>query len=205
MRCDIYIPVDNRQCYVYDIEAKKRNADFEPLFFRFFNARVVNRFFHDQTWWECYFDDVGSYDFLAVAENRCRFLRGTAVWFPDDEMWCTATEEWCDEIDDDYKIKFLRHKIMQIANPKHKLHMPLYDHTPFHLSALFRYKLKQNKIVFQPFPARQHNTTLEVRIRTGPKRSRQYIYNLFLIRKASVLKIANAWRKFKKNKDLYKN
>ena len=205
MRCDAYIPVDNRPCYVYDIEAKKRNADFKPLFFRFSNAIVVKRFFYDGTSWDCYFDDVESFDFLAVAEHRCRFLRGTAVWFPDDELWCAVTEEWCDEIDDAYKIKFLRHKILQIANPKHNLHMPLYDHTPFHLAALFRYKLKQNKIVFQPFPPRRQDTQMQLEIVTGPKQTRRYIYNLFLIRKASVLKIANAWRNFKKRKGLYKN
>ena len=185
------IPYPLRQSYVYDIEEKKRGP-FLPIILHFSGVKsTINHFFYDY----CGFDVIIENDlFIAAADHRVRFLYGSVARFDDGEdVWVACSEVFCDEMKDFHSVVFLRHQYKQVINPMNKLFLKPYMNSKHGLNVLFKYVLKQGKLSFIPLP-QEHTSDSAIVIRTGKGKKKRYIFNLFLIRHFSALRIQKAWK-----------
>ena len=193
-----YVPVSLRKSY---LDAMLSVEVVDRLYFRFSHISCLeqaNVLVYDGRRWSCLYE---GYHFLAYNEDGCRFLCGKAVFFTDGEVCIVAQEKWYDDVcfTDEERERYIRSQYYEVLNPSNELYMPAYDMVcsgseSFHLSVLFPVLMKQGKLLFRPLK-KQRDYVLNIG-------NCVYIFNLYLIRKQSVLKIWNQWKLYKNRKQV---
>lgn len=190
----MYVPPNIRWDYVDSKATKMVSA---PRRFYFHNVSSIQHAsvlrFEDQFWDSTYDDMIEYYRFVASPKHRNYYYCGVAVLFTDGDLFLCVEIKCKKALLDVECMQFLRHQYHQVLNPNNKLYFAVYDK----LDALIPITGKRNgKWCFTALPGYIRNSHHEYQFRFWKKWI--YTYNLFLIRKQSVLIIWKTWKWYKK-------
>ncbi len=203
-----YVPPNQRWDYVNEKwnRVHQNEVDARRYYFHdVFSLKQANVLRFEGQYWNCVYDDmIDHYHFVGSPNHRLYYYSGVAVLFTDGDLYLCVSIRCKNALSEGDKMQFLRHQYRELLNPMNKLYLPTCASGG--MGTLMPNRIINGKRCFQALSGSVYRSCDSVCLVL--KRKFKYIFNLYLIRKQSVLRIWKAWKWYKNRKAqvvLYQN